>query len=272
MKLGKILSAFTAAEAFALAYSRGLCISSPVLDLVAGKTEVSAVIEGGLERRCIAILSFENDNFLPVFYSFEPSPCSGQQVTSFHVPAEAPDGDAYVTWQCSGFASACSHANITGGLGNPTMKLQRSGVVGCVLEALETSTTFVTATRSSTTITTSLAAVFTKTDTGFPLLTGSTNLGSEAPKSLLSPGWHSGLADRGSSTSAATIVGSVTNGVSVSRNTPLATSTTTTSRVDQVLPDSSGSKTATPSLPQTIVSLVSTITVIQTITACSAGG
>ncbi|KAI3331247.1 hypothetical protein F4824DRAFT_504272 [Ustulina deusta] len=98
MKLTKILSLLPAAWAPLLAYAGELCVSSPVLQLNAGTSVVSSVIEGELGRRCIATLSFEDDNFLPVSYSFDPLPCSGQRVNSFHVPPEAPNGDAYITW------------------------------------------------------------------------------------------------------------------------------------------------------------------------------
>ncbi|KAI3322909.1 hypothetical protein HD806DRAFT_536088 [Xylariaceae sp. AK1471] len=285
MKSTKILLALPAAWALSPAYTPGLCISSPVLQLNAGCSVVSAVVEDELDRRCIAILSFGNDDFLPVSYSFEPLPCLGQQIASFHIPTDAPNGDAYITWQCSGHVSTCSHANITGGLENPSMKLQHLGTVGCILEALQTSTTLVTVTRSSTTVTTSLPTIFTKTDTSFPMLSATITVSrlQTTTGSLSSSVQGSDNAGRKGSTPATTSVGSVTDGIGTSRETTPATGTTTkdprlvsapsgsasASQVDAVLLDSSGSKTATLCVPAIITSLVSTMTVIHTVTACS---
>ncbi|KAJ3578088.1 hypothetical protein NPX13_g2470 [Xylaria arbuscula] len=55
-------------------------------------------MKGALGRRCIATLSFEDDNLFQLSYSFDSLPCPERQVNSFHIPAKALNGDAYITW------------------------------------------------------------------------------------------------------------------------------------------------------------------------------
>ncbi|KAI8963083.1 hypothetical protein F5Y11DRAFT_170270 [Daldinia sp. FL1419] len=134
-----------------------LCISTSSITLDADRSVMSATIDDGFGWRCVAIMSFSNLDFPSVSYSFELVPCSGQQITSILVPLDAPDGEAYVTWQCSGLAPVCSYVNIIRGSENRSMELQVHGTAGCVSEASQASTALVTTTsRSSSIITASL--------------------------------------------------------------------------------------------------------------------
>ncbi|KAK7994239.1 hypothetical protein PG991_015827 [Apiospora marii] len=112
-------------------------------------------------------MSFSNSDFLQLSYSFEPIDCPGHQSMSFVVPPGVPNGEASVTWQCSGQTPHCFLATVFGGLADPAMNLQLPGTVGCVLKAVQTSTSIVTTTSSASTLTTTLTRTLTTTSTSY---------------------------------------------------------------------------------------------------------
>ncbi|KAH6658612.1 hypothetical protein BKA67DRAFT_217828 [Truncatella angustata] len=145
----------------------GLCISEPLMALDAGFSKVSASINDDQSHRCEASLEFSNSDFLSLSYSFQPLNCSASQVMTFMLPPEVPNGEAFVTWHCSGLTPLCYHANISGGLEQPEMQLQRTGIVGCVTEVVQTSTGVFTTTASSGVSTESVVTIFTTTQTHY---------------------------------------------------------------------------------------------------------
>ncbi|KAK8097355.1 hypothetical protein PG984_016494 [Apiospora sp. TS-2023a] len=134
-------------------------------------------------------MSFSNSDFLQLSYSFEPIHCPGQQSMSFVVPPGVPNGEASVTWfvcRCAphprqfvlrdvaNLIKAMLWANPTlllghgfWGLADPAMNLQLPGTVGCVLKAVQTSTSIVTTTSSASTLTTTLTRTLTTTSTSY---------------------------------------------------------------------------------------------------------
>ncbi|KAI9883972.1 MAG: hypothetical protein M1823_004250 [Watsoniomyces obsoletus] len=53
-------------------------------------------------RSCEATLTFENDDFLPLHYALEPITCRGDRVVKMPIPFSAPNGEAYLSWICTG--------------------------------------------------------------------------------------------------------------------------------------------------------------------------
>jgi len=50
-------------------------------------------------------MQFSDPAFLPIHYNFTTVQCGGQQLATFTVPAEVPNGDADIIW--------CVHACLT---------------------------------------------------------------------------------------------------------------------------------------------------------------
>ncbi|KAI1249790.1 hypothetical protein MGN70_009404 [Eutypa lata] len=255
-------------------YPSRVCISSPPVALDAGVSVVSAVITGDLSRRCMATMEFADPDFFPISYSFDTVPCSGQQVTSFVVPREAPNGEAYVT----------CHANISGGLGNPLMDEQSQGTVGCISEALRTSTKTATVTKSSRTFTEEQVTVFTTTTTSFPV-TNSTPAGKTTtievdigPTESTKSDWtHTQVTVQGSTDSQIMTPQTAPTNQNAAANATASTIKTRSSPIPTQAPeqaslfqDSSGSKSSSTLLP-IAVTIVSTVTVMQTMSTCIMG-
>ncbi|RYP01924.1 hypothetical protein DL764_006019 [Monosporascus ibericus] len=256
------------AMSMSMAYSPGMCISGPSFALEAGVSVLAAVINGDFTQRCAATVGFADPDFLPVSYSFEPLPCSGRQVANFVLPKEVPNGEAYITWHCAGLTPACNYAKVSGGLGNPSMELQRQGTVGCVLEMLRTSTTFNTVTGPSSTLTEALSTVFTITTTSIPVKgtvitsAGDTvSTGNPEELSPKTPPSRTDTAPPGSGTQSAT-------GENVSESLPTPTVDIKTESLFQGS-SGTGSSTTTGTLSAIAASLFSTITVMQTVTTSS---
>ena len=55
-------------------------------------------IDNPLARPCTASLIFEDPSFLPISYSFKSASCIGQELASFVVPIDAPNGDTSLIW------------------------------------------------------------------------------------------------------------------------------------------------------------------------------
>ncbi|KAK8036610.1 hypothetical protein PG991_001747 [Apiospora marii] len=139
-------------------------VGTPVM--IAQSSLISFRLDGGpVGRPCKAMLSFADPDFLPLSYYFDPLPCPGRYLASFLVPAGAPNGDAFVTWQCAGLQPLCSHARISGGSGDPSIDLENAGTAACVSEFLQTTTTLVTSTLSSSVLVESHRAIATATST-----------------------------------------------------------------------------------------------------------
>ncbi|KAI1291679.1 hypothetical protein F5Y03DRAFT_388342 [Xylaria venustula] len=103
-----------------------VCISNPLMQLVAGTTNVSAINEG-LYGKCRALFQFADPDFVPITYFFTPTvPCSGTRVASFLVPPEAPNGNARVIWQCEQL-SACSFAVVSNGTRDQLLAPEQNG-------------------------------------------------------------------------------------------------------------------------------------------------
>ncbi|KAK3377654.1 hypothetical protein B0H63DRAFT_524939 [Podospora didyma] len=165
MKANFLLTSLFAAPGLSMGHLPVMCFSSPPIQLHAGVSLVSARIYNPLARRCTASLAFGDPNFLPVSYTFESAQCAGQQLASFLVPLGAPNGDAFVTWQCAGQSPTCSYANVSGGQASPSLDLNGKGSISCIVQALGTSTTLTTLTRGSSTIVETLLSAFTSVTT-----------------------------------------------------------------------------------------------------------
>ncbi|KAK0631600.1 hypothetical protein B0T14DRAFT_501967 [Immersiella caudata] len=281
MKSALILS-FLAACGLSAGQMPNLCLASPPVEITAGLTPVSASVYNPLGSRCIATLNFENAEFLPVSYVFKSPQCP-RQVQSFQAPLEAPDGGAFITWQCAGKAPTCSHAVISGGQANNSLELQQTGNVSCVDQVLQTSTSQTTIARGSSTFVETVRSVLTSLTTRQVLPTST------------APGPTTVQTDTATVKTGTTATAAPTSGPPSATDTGLATETRVTSAgktavsslqapssaaILQESPSkggdplgfsatSSGSK-ITPSV--IVTAMISTITVVQTmatvVTAC----
>ncbi|KAL2133647.1 hypothetical protein VTI74DRAFT_1962 [Chaetomium olivicolor] len=214
MKLPIFFSIFLPAWALVSSPDPMLCTSSPPLALEAGVSIVSAAFSGKITGRCTATLTFADTNFLPVTYEFDPpTSCQGPLLASFIVPAAAPNGNAWVKWQCAGFSASCSHGVITGGKGDPSTPVLNKGTLDCVSDFAQVATTLVTLT-STTRAVTGMVSTASSMPTATLLPTsasGSLRVG--ASSSMLSSatsvsttdvatGWHTASADPQTSTTA----------------------------------------------------------------------
>ncbi|KAJ0100698.1 hypothetical protein J7T55_004194, partial [Diaporthe amygdali] len=111
-----------------------LCLSAPPLPLVAGVSNVSAVLDVAFWEQCRAFLCFSDPDFPPITFTFDSSDCVGSETASFIVPDGVPNGDALVIWECEGFSSACTQANITQGKAANSSPLypHQNGTLNCV--------------------------------------------------------------------------------------------------------------------------------------------
>ncbi|KJK84941.1 hypothetical protein H633G_11236 [Metarhizium anisopliae BRIP 53284] len=113
-------------------------------------------------------MSFGNSSFLPLRFNFSTTQCEGQLIAKFTTPAEVPNGEADILWQCAGLAPYCYQANITNGTSDPTMQLDREAQVGCINEVLRTTSVLVVKTMSTRTTIETAVSIFTWTTTSFP--------------------------------------------------------------------------------------------------------
>ncbi|KAL2273119.1 hypothetical protein FJTKL_04929 [Diaporthe vaccinii] len=90
-----------------------LCLSTPPLPLVAGVSNISAIYDVSYWQQCRAFLSFAAEDFPTVTFTFGPKYCMGREVATFLVPADVPNGDAHLIWECSGLPPTCIQASIT---------------------------------------------------------------------------------------------------------------------------------------------------------------
>ncbi|KAH7033047.1 uncharacterized protein B0I36DRAFT_348166 [Microdochium trichocladiopsis] len=105
------IASFTLFLVHTLAFGHGptICVWSPAVTVQAGGMITTS--------RCEATLEFADADFLPVRYRFGTSDCPGElQELELVIAPESPPGDALLTWQCAGFATAsCAHIVIEGG-------------------------------------------------------------------------------------------------------------------------------------------------------------
>ncbi|KAI0976394.1 hypothetical protein F4678DRAFT_482589 [Xylaria arbuscula] len=131
-----------------------VCVSDPPLQLDAGVSNVSAVVDDSFGRQCQATIYFSDPMFLPITYHFQNISCNGLAVTSFTVPTEVPNGVGCVVWQCAGPGLVtCNNVMISGGSPKDVVQTNKNGTVGCILNTTRIQTTLVTVTSSSTTFT-----------------------------------------------------------------------------------------------------------------------
>ncbi|KAF4997704.1 hypothetical protein FDECE_12011 [Fusarium decemcellulare] len=99
------------------------CTWEPKLPVEAG-SDLSVKIENPWGEKCRAELEFSDARFSKMAWSFTALDCVDLQLAEFTVPSGAPNGDAYLTWQCDGDSPmTCIHIVITnskGGLVLPT--------------------------------------------------------------------------------------------------------------------------------------------------------
>lgn len=279
---------FSGARAFRRPSS--LCLTDPAIPLEAGNSNMSITVDAPMERRCEATINFSDPAFLPVRYSFASVPCDGLQVNIFTVPEGAPNGEVDVIWQCAGIAPSCNHAVISGGLANSSMLLENEGLVGCLMEDLQTKTNLVTLTRPSgtfvktaptvlTTSTTSFLSVPTHTKTKTTKIKAKSSTQretagteTEAETKTIKHNEETETAAQASTLSVQTVDATGTAADSASTSTAKATSSPTPSgSTGDGVSVNSASRT-TMSLTAVTMSIFSTLTVIQTVTAkCTSG-
>ncbi|KAI1325794.1 hypothetical protein F5Y16DRAFT_253459 [Xylariaceae sp. FL0255] len=189
MKLA-LISFSLPAMASLVAYPPELCILTPASTLHAGVSIISATIDGDVAEQCIATMAFATVDFLPITYSFDNFSCPGSHVMSFVAPEDAPNGGARITWQCTGLAPTCNLVTITDGLQRASNDLERPGTVGCVVEAVQTSTKLVTVTGLSGTFVETVPTTFTTAT--ISALTTSTEASTEHSSSTACSGTGTG--------------------------------------------------------------------------------
>lgn len=60
-------------------------------------TDLTGRVANPFNATCEAVLTYSDDNFLPVTFIFEPIGCSDIQLAQLTVPPESPDGGASVS-------------------------------------------------------------------------------------------------------------------------------------------------------------------------------
>ncbi|KAI1152488.1 hypothetical protein F4825DRAFT_418819 [Nemania diffusa] len=253
-----------------------VCVSDPPIQLDAGVSNVSAIVDNTFGRQCQATIYFSDPMFLPITYHFDNISCDGLAVTSFRVPTEVPDGVGCVVWQCAGpNLVTCNNVIITGGSPDDTVQRNQNGTVGCILNATQIQTTLVTVTSSSRTFTTVESSTLTT-------LTTSTvqELPSPTPSTFATDHWstHQSSSPTLMPTEHETISTSVT-GSSTGHNPSNGPASSQSASGSQGLPDSStgtpdpsgtGSRSSgpvTPSISATLSSIITTVTVLRTVTS-----
>ncbi|RSL89670.1 hypothetical protein CEP52_014851 [Fusarium oligoseptatum] len=110
---------YFAAHGLALGGISQLCTWEPMLPVKAG-SPLSVKIENPWGERCRAELEFSDDKFPKMAWSFSAIDCVDLQLAEFVVPSGAPNGDAYLTWQCDGDSPmSCIHIVISNSEGGP---------------------------------------------------------------------------------------------------------------------------------------------------------
>ncbi|KAM7204415.1 hypothetical protein V8F33_001717 [Rhypophila sp. PSN 637] len=246
-----------------------MCLSDPPVLLQAGVSMVTARIYNPLPRRCLASVAFDNEDFLPVSYAFESGKCDGVQLASFLVPLAAPNGDAYVAWQCAGQSPSCSRVVISGGKGNNSaIEPQRNGTMSCIEQTFKTSTISTTVTGSSTTAVKTFLSVVTSLTTsqlGTSSWVNSTRLPSVLTTSLPIPRTETEPIESPSivpQTGLETLP--APTAAQTSTAAPATQNVTGGTLGDEPIFTSAGSRS---SPPRAAITLLSTITVMQTVTA-----
>ncbi|KAL6359124.1 hypothetical protein LRP88_09324 [Fusarium phalaenopsidis] len=82
---------------FAMANAASKCLYNPI-EFVAGLDLVTMRTAYPLSEPCTATIDFDDQDFLPITYTFKPIPCDGPELAQFSVPLNAPSGEAYITW------------------------------------------------------------------------------------------------------------------------------------------------------------------------------
>ncbi|KID72173.1 uncharacterized protein G6M90_00g027770 [Metarhizium brunneum] len=225
-------------------------------------------------------MSFGDSSFLPLRFNFSTTPCEGQLIAKFTTPAEVPNGEADIFWQCAGLAPYCYQANITNGTSDPTMQLDREAQVGCINEVLRTTSVLVVKTMSTRTTTETAVSVFTWTTTSFPR-----SQETSPTVTLPSQSWvTSGVATpsstvmnkdpTGTDTTAARAPAADSVRVEIPRSDMIGRTVRTTSPLpvttDTVF-DSGASKVTTPLVTSAVTTFLTT-TLLRTVTvSCAAG-
>ncbi|KAI1841727.1 hypothetical protein JX265_013708 [Neoarthrinium moseri] len=145
----------------------------PHLELQAGISHVSMVIDKSRAEQCLASVYFD-DLSLPIMFTFQSSSCDDLELASFQMPRSVPSGNATITWQCAGQVPSCSRALIVNGLANSSLGHVMDGQVSCISESLQSSTLATTETKASSTIVKTLVSLVTITST-VPITSGTTS-------------------------------------------------------------------------------------------------
>ncbi|KAH7151945.1 hypothetical protein B0J13DRAFT_547235 [Dactylonectria estremocensis] len=109
---------YFAAHGSALGGTSELCTWEPMLPVKAG-SDISVKIQNPWGDECRAELEFSDDKFPKMAWLFKATDCVDLQLAEFKVPSGAPNGDAYLTWQCDGdVPMSCIHIVISNGKGD----------------------------------------------------------------------------------------------------------------------------------------------------------
>ncbi|KAH7175739.1 hypothetical protein EDB81DRAFT_939853 [Dactylonectria macrodidyma] len=116
---------YFAAHGSALGGISELCTWEPMLPVKAG-SDLSVKIQNPWGDECRAELDFSDDNFPKMAWLFKATDCVDLQLAEFKVPSGAPNGDAYLTWQCDGdVPMSCIHIVISNGKGDLVLPTPR---------------------------------------------------------------------------------------------------------------------------------------------------
>ncbi|KFY04138.1 hypothetical protein V491_09461 [Pseudogymnoascus sp. VKM F-3775] len=228
MKIANTLLAFSIAAVAVSQDAPAICMTSPIITLTAGEV-AEASVWNPIGRTCQATLSFADDNFLPVHFNTRPNICPGAQQMELTIPMEVPNGEAFLSWLCSGDDTGlCLRVMLVEG---------QSDIEGLVLSqtaslVCETATTtLVTMTRSSSATTTSISQTHSGWETAVtdPTESGSTSPTESATASATNLSGASGTAATQSGASP-TSGASVTSGTAATQS---GASTTSGSAITQ---------------------------------------
>ncbi|KAI1291137.1 hypothetical protein F5Y03DRAFT_400980 [Xylaria venustula] len=265
-----------------------VCVSDPPLQLDAGVSNISAIVDNNFGRQCQATIYFSDPLFLPITYHFENISCDGLAVTSFTVPIGVPNGIGCVVWQCAGpDLLTCNNVVISGGSPEDPAQATASGTIGCILETTQTQTTLTIVTTSSkvfTEVTSSTVTSLTTSTLG-RLSSASTPAASEhgsVPPLLTGFGMMSGFSYSGQPVTSgvasfSTEISSINTGaprsiLNATSQSPAATFQSSAATFQSSAATSqrvgfTSQSTGAASGPSTTTSVIFTVTVLQTITS-----
>ncbi|KAF8847341.1 hypothetical protein BDZ45DRAFT_754998 [Acephala macrosclerotiorum] len=131
-----------------------ICMESPLYTLSPGSIVSARLDANGM--RCEATVLFSNVSFLPLHVDFQGVSCLGFQLANFTLPAQVPNGEAFILWKCAGQSPMCNQAMISGGLeDSQNIVNDQFGTLECLIP-IATQTTISTSIGSSTTATNSI--------------------------------------------------------------------------------------------------------------------